>query len=149
MPRAVGRPRVLINWDEVDKLCMIGATQEEVAAWFDSTVATLDNALKRDKKCKNFLEYSAAKHCKGKVSLRRRQMQLALSGNATMLIWLGKQKMGQHEPNERWSVMIPAVQKEGESISEFARRLEQYDGVVEAIAEKKTSVLALGDGSRE
>ena len=149
MPRAVGRPRANINWDEIDKLCMIGATQEEVCAWFDIHINTLERALKRDKKCNNFGEYSAAKHCKGKVSLRRRQMQLALSGNATMLIWLGKQKLGQHEPSERWSVMIPAIQKDGESINEFARRLEQYDGVVEAIAEKKTTILALDDGSRE
>jgi hypothetical protein len=32
-----------------------------------------------------------------KMTLRRAQIKLALSGNATMLIWLGKQLLSQEE----------------------------------------------------
>jgi hypothetical protein len=32
-----------------------------------------------------------------KMSLRRAQLQLALNGNPTMLIWLGKQLLGQQD----------------------------------------------------
>jgi hypothetical protein len=34
----------------------------------------------------------------GKTSLRRSQFNVALQGNPTMLIWLGKQYLGQREP---------------------------------------------------
>ena len=37
----------------------------------------------------------------GKVSLRRAQIKLAESGNATMLIWLGKQLLNQRD--EVWT----------------------------------------------
>ncbi len=36
--------------------------------------------------------------CHGNESLRRAQYKLAMSGDRTMLIWLGKQRLGQREP---------------------------------------------------
>lgn len=43
-----------------------------------------------------FEVYSA----EGKVSIRRTQYQLALDGDKTMLIWLGKQHLGQLDPDK-------------------------------------------------
>lgn len=37
----------------------------------------------------------------GKASLRRRQHRLAMSGHPTMLIWLGKQYLGQKDATEQ------------------------------------------------
>ncbi len=34
------------------------------------------------------------------MSLRRRQYSAAMDGNSTMLIWLGKQWLGQKEPEK-------------------------------------------------
>jgi hypothetical protein len=34
---------------------------------------------------------------KGRVALRSKQFELALAGNPTMLIWLGKQVLGQRD----------------------------------------------------
>lgn len=48
----------------------------------------------------SFAEYSDQKRAKGKLSLRRKQFQLALSGDRTMLIWLGKQYLGQVDKSE-------------------------------------------------
>ena len=36
----------------------------------------------------------------GNVSLRRKQFELAMNGNVTMNIWLGKQKLGQSDKVE-------------------------------------------------
>lgn len=35
-----------------------------------------------------------------KMSLRRKQIELAMAGNATMLVWLGKQYLGQTDKQE-------------------------------------------------
>ena len=94
-----GRPKTKIDWEEFDKLCEFQATLEEIACWFDCSVDTIERAVEREKGM-NFAEYFAIKREKGKVSLRRRQHQVALKGNATMLIWLGKQHLGQSDKKE-------------------------------------------------
>lgn len=94
-----GRPKKEINWEEFDKLCHLHATQEEIAGWFECSVDTIDRAVKREKEI-NFAEYYAQKAANGKISLRRKQWQLALAGDKTMLIWLGKQHLKQAEKQE-------------------------------------------------
>ena len=44
-----------------------------------------------------FSQVFKAKRGVGKISLRRAQYQLALKGNSSMLIWLGKQYLDQAE----------------------------------------------------
>lgn len=92
----MARPHVKINWDEFDKLCAICCTQVEIASWFDCSVDTIERAVKREK-ATSFAEYYAQKASKGRISLRRQQWQMALRGDKTMLIWLGKQHLQQSE----------------------------------------------------
>lgn len=92
----MARPRKEINWDEFDKLCAIQCTQVEIANWFECSVDTIERAVKRTHKV-GFAEYYIQKADKGKISLRRQQWQLALKGDKTMLIWLGKQHLEQRE----------------------------------------------------
>jgi IS30 family transposase len=89
-----GRPRIEINWADVEKLCFIHATEGEVASYLGCSPDTVARAIKRKFKM-TFAEYSAQKAGPGKISLRRAQWDLALKGNKTMLIWLGKQHLGQ------------------------------------------------------
>lgn len=89
-----GRPRVDIDWQQFDKLCNLQCTQIEIADWFDCSVDTIDRACKREKK-KGFAEYYAQKRGKGRISLRRKQYEVAMAGNVSMLIWLGKQYLNQ------------------------------------------------------
>jgi len=96
---SIGRPKKQINWSEVDKLCEIQATAEEIAVWFKCSPDTLSRAC-RAEKGKGFAEYLAEKRGRGKVSLRRKQFNLALRGNVTMLIWLGKQWLDQSDKRE-------------------------------------------------
>ena len=96
----MARPRKEINWEEFDKLCGLHATQEEIANWFSVSVDTIDRAVKREHKV-GFAEYYRQKATVGKISLRRKQFELAQSGDRTMLIWLGKQHLGQSEKMEQ------------------------------------------------
>ena len=91
----MARPRIKIDWDEFDKLCSLLCTQKEIAEWFGCTDDTIQTAVKRKHKV-GFSEYYKKKSCGGKVSLRRAQYLLATEDrNPTMLIWLGKQHLGQ------------------------------------------------------
>lgn len=91
-----GRPQIEINWTAFDKLCLLQCTLEEIASFFNCSVDTIERAVKRDKGF-GFAEYYKKKSAGGKSSLRRKQMEVALSGNTTMLIWLGKQYLEQKD----------------------------------------------------
>lgn len=74
-------------------------TLEEICAWFECSEDTIERAVKREKG-KSFADYFKEKRVAGLVSLRRAQMRAAIKGNPTMLIWLGKQLLGQKEKHE-------------------------------------------------
>lgn len=101
MKKKMGCPEKDINWDEVDQLCAFGCTQEEIVEWTKVSQQTLDRRVKRDKGLKTFGEYLKQKAQIGHVSLRRKQMQIAMQGNVTMLIWLGKQRLKQSDKIEQ------------------------------------------------
>lgn len=73
---------------DVYKLAAIGCSDKEIATWFDVSYSTLQY---------NFSEIIQKGREDLKQSLRQAQLKLALSGNATMLIWLGKQMLAQQE----------------------------------------------------
>lgn len=74
--------------EDVYKLAAMGCTDSEIARWFSIEESTLKY---------NFSEIIAKGREQLKQSLRRAQIRLALSGNATMLIWLGKNILNQQE----------------------------------------------------
>ena len=84
----MGRPIKKIDYDLVTKLAMIQCTEEEIAHILEITPRTLQ-------KNKKFLRIFHGKKKAGKSSLRRMQWKAAEDGNATILIWLGKQYLGQ------------------------------------------------------
>jgi len=85
-----------IDWEALDKLFAIQATQVEIAGWFDMNVTTLENKVKQ-KYGITYSEYAEQKKGKGKISMRRSQFQRAEAGSDTMLIWWGKQYLGQSD----------------------------------------------------
>ena len=91
-----GRPHKQLDKSQFESLCGIQCTMEEVCQFFDCDEKTL-NKWCRETYGKNFSQVFKEKKGVGKVSLRRSQYQLALKGNASMLIWLGKQYLGQRE----------------------------------------------------
>ena len=90
-----GRPKAVIDYLALEKMCAIQCTGEECAAILGVDYDTLNNRLKSDGHG-GFSEYFRQKSSGGKASLRRKQYQKAVEeGNPTMLIWLGKQWLGQ------------------------------------------------------
>lgn len=94
-----GRPKKILTPEAVkliENLASIMCTEEEIANCLETTPDTLHNAENDD------LFRSAIKkgQSQGKQSLRREQWKLAQKGNASMLIWLGKQWLGQTDKIE-------------------------------------------------
>jgi hypothetical protein len=87
----IGRNKVPVPPEEVEKLAAMGCTNRDIAHWF---------GVAED----NIRRHFADQIIKGreglKQSLRQAQIKLALTGNAVMLIWLGKNILGQTDtPN--------------------------------------------------
>lgn len=93
----MARPKIIIDPVQLEKLAELCATQEEVASWFNTSRQVIGNRLKREP-LKSIWERGLGK---GKIALRRAQLQLAMNGNATMQIWLGKQLLGQVDKTEQ------------------------------------------------
>ena len=91
---SAGRPRKEIDKNQFENLCNINATLKEIAGWFKCSEDTIENWCKREYG-ENFSVVYEKYSQEGKISLRRAQIKLALNGNATMLIWLGRQMLGQ------------------------------------------------------
>lgn len=97
--KKIGRPRIVIDWSDFNNLCGLHCTLTEIAGFFNCSEDTIERAVKREKKC-TFADYYKQKTSLGKISLRRLQWQQAESGNTTMLIWLGKQELGQSDKSK-------------------------------------------------
>jgi hypothetical protein len=94
-----GRKKKEVNWNIVDNLCKIQCTEIEIASALDVSIQLLNERIK-EVYGKTFIEYWQEKAAGGKKSLRRKQFQLALEGDKTMLVWLGKQYLGQTDKHE-------------------------------------------------
>ena len=92
----MGRPRIEIDWKEFDKLCGLQCSLEEIAGWYNCSVDTIENRVKEVHSV-TFSEYFKQKRASGKISLRRKQYEAAMSGNTALLIWLGKQYLNQSD----------------------------------------------------
>ena len=80
-----------IDKTQVEKLAGYGCTNIEIANFFGC-----DESLIR----KSYSEYLTKGREKGKIRLRQLQWRSAESGNTSMLIWLGKQLLGQTDKQE-------------------------------------------------
>jgi hypothetical protein len=80
-----------IDLAELEKLSMMQATDEEIAAWFGVTTRTIERRRKNAK----FADVMDRGKAKGRISVRRAQLKLLEAGNATMGVWLGKNILGQ------------------------------------------------------
>ena len=90
----MARPQTEIKKEEFEKLCHIQCTREEIAAWFNCSHDTIERWCRRIYKL-SFASVFEQKRQGGCISLRRAQFQEALKGNTALLIWLGKQYLGQ------------------------------------------------------
>ena len=88
-----GRKAISIDLVELEKLCSLHCTDEDLAAFFGVSVRTIETRRKKPE----FSEAMNRGRAKGRISLRRAQMKLVEKGNAPMSIWMGKQWLGQRD----------------------------------------------------
>jgi AraC-like DNA-binding protein len=84
----MGRPRLKIDPGIVEKMAAILCTMEEMASILGCSVDTLE---------RRFADVIERGRSQGNMSIRRKQYDLAMEGHAGMLIWLGKQRLGQRD----------------------------------------------------
>jgi len=84
----MARPLKVIDAAEVVRLASIMCTQEEMALVLDCSVDTLQ---------RRFAAAIEKGQAIARASLRRKQWDLAQDGDRTMLVWLGKQWLGQQD----------------------------------------------------
>ena len=94
----MSRPEKPIDWDKVDKLLLAGCIGTQIAPHFNIGADRFYDRVKEEYGM-GFTEYSSLKKEHGNSLLLAKQMEKAMNGNGdnTMLIWLGKQRLGQKE----------------------------------------------------
>lgn len=92
------RPKKIVDWAKVDELLMAGCLGTEIAAHFDMHHDTFYRKVEEQYGI-GFTAYSAEKKAQGDSLLRAAQYAKALGlsdkGDNTLLIWLGKTRLGQ------------------------------------------------------
>src|SRR4051812_32886889 len=91
-----GRPPKPFDWDLLGKLAQLPIRAEDIGYTMGLSVDTISRRIK-EKLGKTFAEYMDQKRSRLRSSLMGKQFDLALAGNVTMLIWLGKQYLEQKE----------------------------------------------------
>jgi hypothetical protein len=86
-----GRPREVIDLEQLKRLAMLHCTQREIAAYFGIDRVTLTRRL-QEKAYRDAYNHGISL---GNINLRRMQYAAAQRGSNAMLIWLGKQMLGQ------------------------------------------------------
>ena len=97
--RKPGRPKISIDWHKVDRMLEAGCMATGIAATLGIAESSLRKRCEIDKKLR-FSEYRQQKAAKGNDLLRMKQFESAMSGNITMQIWLGKQRLDQSEKSK-------------------------------------------------
>ena len=97
--KSPGRPKKYnLDTNQVEQLASFGCTDTEIASFFDISRTTLE---------RNYEHYLTKGRESGKIRLRQYQWASAKKGNVAMLIWLGKQLLGQSDKQEITTTELP------------------------------------------
>ena len=88
-----GRKAAQIDLGELEKLCSMHCSDDELAAWFGVSVRTIQNRRRQPK----FARVMYRGKARGCLNVRRAQLRLLEADNAAMAIWLGKIVLGQRD----------------------------------------------------
>jgi hypothetical protein len=95
--KANGRPRAVIDLDQINALAQIQCTDYEIA----QVIGVSERTIERRKAAGGpFLEAYEKGRAEGRTSLRKWQFSVAKAKNTTMLIWLGKQYLNQSDKQD-------------------------------------------------
>ena len=91
----MARPKKEFKPEIIEALAACCCTFEEIAAYIQWDPATVYRRMENPESA--FAKAYERGRANGRATLRRKQYELALKGNVTMQIWLGKQILGQND----------------------------------------------------
>ena len=86
----MARPEAKIDLVELEKLCGMQCTDEEIAAFFGISIRT----IVRRRRIRRFSDVMDRAKAKGRISVRRNLFRLAANGNIAAAIFLSKNLLG-------------------------------------------------------
>lgn len=122
-----GRPKKEIDPKQVEQLAMINCSYKEIAAVVGCDESTLT---------RRFAQVIQIGREHGKSSLKKKQFEVAMKGNVTMLIWLGKIMLGQRDNS--YDVKLFSTEVQGLSDDELTR-----------LAKKKLAAMQTGEAKQD
>ena len=114
----MARPEKKIDWKKVDDLLISGCHGTEIAPEFDMHVNTFYERVEKQYNM-SFTDYSAQKRYQGDGILRHVQFLKAKDGDNTMLVWLGKNRLGQREKEEEKTISPEAIVQAAQLIEQI------------------------------
>ena len=126
----MGRPKKAIDPEQVRSLARLGCTWDEIASVLAIARGTFSARMK-EKKYRDAYDRGIAE---GNTSLRRAQYDSAVGGNATMMIWVGKNRLNQTDRVETHNET---------TIHDDSDALDKLTGAVDRLASRSGS----GDGA--
>jgi hypothetical protein len=116
------------EYEKLIAMIRIQCTRDEICGIFGMSDTTLNRRL-AERGDENF-EALYKRHCdEGKASLRRQQWAAAQKGNPTMLIWLGKQMLGQTDKVDTRLTGQMSHNLSEQTIEQINYRIEQLSGI--------------------
>ena len=106
-----GRPFKQLDAHKIEQMAMVGCSNEEIGLILGCSADTLAN---------NYSEAIKEGKAKRNYNLRKLQYEAAKRGNVAMMIWLGKQWLGQKERPELEDAADPLR----ELLAEYRKRYE-------------------------
>jgi hypothetical protein len=115
-----GRKAVSIDLETLEKLCSMGCSDEELAGWFGVSVRTIQNRRTQRK----FADVMRRGDARGRISIRRAQVRQVEAGNVPMIIWMGKNRLGQRDNVACISMSLPPI-KTAQDVADAAEEVTQ------------------------
>jgi len=121
----MARPRKKIDPLQVEELAVIGCPNAEIAGILGCDEAIL---------CRRFDRAIRKGQLRRNIALRRKMYELAMSGNATMLVWLGKLCLAQTDKppfseslhHEHEATGCSSIEQLGERDRKLQREIEAF-----------------------
>lgn len=128
--RSVGRPKLNLDPEQVRSLSAIQCTMIEMSHVLKCSVDHLEQ---------NFSDIIKEGRTQGVMSVKRKQYELAMQGDKTMLVWFGKNYCGQSDRQEIRSENLHVVHNTKEDDPQLkAKLVEEIQTMIDDLRQCRT-----------
>lgn len=96
------------QWKAFNSMCYITTSKQRVARAMGNDVKTIDRLVRAQYGMK-FSDYIQKRFDEGNMKLLAKQYEVAMTGDRTMLIWLGKNRLNQADKTETKDMTDPIL----------------------------------------